>query len=337
MIPAKETETVNDCSRRGARAFASLVVCSMIAGLLLASAPAVAQDKPIEIGVLALGPRKLPIWQCGSGAPQLAAAQPHHETMPVYVKGLLDELEKLKYVEDRPGNAGKPGRHFVMDLRMGTPQELKSAARDFARKRVDFIVAIATTATRIAQEETKDNPIPILFPGISDPIGDGFVQSLARPGGVITGVSHQLVQGSGKRVELFKEMLPGLKRMVTLRRPGYGPAEKSMPQIHAVAGRLRSRSGLDRLYWEVGATGKGQARSPTIEILRTAHDQQHGPDRDQLAQGVPTFGLQVSRLIGLSAPGPSATRPAAGLPATSTRSARARSQAIAGRATDPTS
>jgi putative ABC transport system substrate-binding protein len=193
------------------------------------------------------------------------------------VKGLLDELEKLKYVEDRPGNAGKPGRHFVMDLRMGTPQELKSAARDFARKRVDFIVAIATTATRIAQEETKDNPIPILFPGISDPIGDGFVQSLARPGGVITGVSHQLVQGSGKRVELFKEMLPGLKRMVTLRRPGYGPAEKSMPQIHAVAGRLQ----IEVLDWTADTREDSLMISSMDLVIETS-----------LAQGVPTFGLQ---------------------------------------------
>jgi putative ABC transport system substrate-binding protein len=299
MISAKETETGGDCSRSSARTFASGVIGSAVAALLLALAPAAeAQDKPLEIGVLALGPRKLPVWQCGTGAPQLAAAQPHHETMPFYVRGLLDELEKLKYLENRPGNAGKPGRRFVLDLRMGTPQELRSAAREFVRKRVDFIVGIATTATRIAQEESKDNPIPILFPGISDPVGDGFVQSLARPGGFITGVSHQQVQGSGKRVELFKEMMPGLKRMITLRRPGYGPAEKSMPEIRATTGR----SQIEVLDWTFDNRGDLQALLAKVS-RETADGFMILPDsavisnmdlvlERSLEQGVPTFGLQ---------------------------------------------
>jgi putative ABC transport system substrate-binding protein len=299
MIPAKKTETGGDCPRRGPRAFASGVVCSVVATLLLASASvAIAQEKPLQIGVLALGPRKLPVWQCGSGAPQPAAAQPHHETMPFYVRGLLDELEKLKYLENRPDNAGKPGRRFVLDLRMGTPQELRSAAREFVRKRVDVIVGIATTATRIAQEESKDNPIPILFPGISDPVGDGFVQSLARPGGFITGVSHQQVQGSGKRVELFKEMVPGLKRMITLRRPGYGPAEKSMPEIRATTGR----SQIEVLDWTFDNRGDLQALLAKVS-RETADGFMILPDsavisnmdlvlERSLEQGVPTFGLQ---------------------------------------------
>src|SRR5262249_24320503 len=124
MIPSKETQTRKDRIWRGVRARVSSIVCAVIAASLLAPA-AEAQDKPLEIGGLALGPRKLPIWQCGSDGPQLASAQPHHETMPFYVRGLLDELEKLKYVENRPDNVGKPGRRFVLDLRMGTPQELR--------------------------------------------------------------------------------------------------------------------------------------------------------------------------------------------------------------------
>jgi len=75
--------------------------------------------------------------------------------------------------------------------------------------------------------------------GVSDPVKYGFVQSLAHPGGSITGVSHQVVQGSGKRVELFKEILPGLKRMLTVRVPGYVPSEKSMAEIREAADRLK--------------------------------------------------------------------------------------------------
>jgi putative ABC transport system substrate-binding protein len=297
MIPAKETETGGACIYHGARTRAASVVCTIIAAVLLTPV-AQAQDKPLEIGVLALGPRKLPIWQCGSSGPQLASAQPHHETMPFYVRGLLDELEKLKYLENRPENAGKPGRRFVLDLRMGTPQELRAAARDFVRKPVDVIVGIATTAARIAQQETKDNPIPILFPGISDPVGDGFVQSLAHPGGMMTGVSHQQVQGSGKRVELFKEMLPGLKRMITLHRPGYGPAEKSMTELRAAAARLQ----IEVLDWTFNTRDELQALLAKV-TRETADGFMILPDsavisnmdlviETSLAQGVATFGLQ---------------------------------------------
>ena len=56
----------------------------------------------------------------------------------------MDELGKLKYVENRPENAGKPGRRFVLDLRMGTLPEVKAFARELAQKPVDVIVAVAT-------------------------------------------------------------------------------------------------------------------------------------------------------------------------------------------------
>jgi hypothetical protein len=159
MIPPEETET-GDVFWSSARAIVSgrlrngacsrrRAVCAIVVAMLSASSLVVqAQEKPLEIGVLALGPRKLPVWQCGSGGPQLAAAPPHHETVPFYVRGLLDELEKLKYVENRPENAGKPGRRFVLDLRMGTLPEIRGFAREFVRKRVDVIVAVAAATVR---------------------------------------------------------------------------------------------------------------------------------------------------------------------------------------------
>jgi putative ABC transport system substrate-binding protein len=274
-------------------------VYPLIAALLLASLLAAkAQEKPLEIGVLALGPRNLPNWQCGNGIPRLAAAEPRRETMPFYVQGLLDELEKLKYVENRPDNAGKPGRRFVVDLRMGTLPEVRGFAREFVRKQVDVIVAVATVAVRIAQEETRDRPIPILMTGVSDPVGEGFLQSLARPGGFITGVSHQQVQGSGKRVELFKEMLPRLQRMITIRMLGYSVSEKSMVEIRAAADRLK----IDILDWTV--TSRAELKAVLAKVRRdTADGIMILPDsliisnidlvlETSLEQGVPTFGLQ---------------------------------------------
>jgi putative ABC transport system substrate-binding protein len=220
----------------------------IVAGLLIAiPAPGTAQEKRIEIGVLALGPRPVPVWQCGPREYRLASVERPREAMPFYVMGLRDELEKLKYVEDRPDNAGKPGRRFALDLRMGTLKEVRDYAREFARRPVDMIVGVATLAVRVAQEETRGSSMPILMTGVSDPVGEGFVSSLARPGGFITGVSHQLVQGSGKRVELFREMVPGLRRLITMRVPNYGPSEKSMEEIRAVADQLK----IEVLDWSV--------------------------------------------------------------------------------------
>jgi putative ABC transport system substrate-binding protein len=276
-----------------------IAACLIVAALGVA-APVVAQEhaKALKIGVLALGPRNIPVWRCASDGPRQAAAEPQRETIPFYVLGLLNELDKLKYVEDRPDTARLSGRRFSVDIRMGTREELAGFAREFAHKPVDVIVAVATTAVRIAQEETREHPIPILFPGISDPVGDGFVGSLARPGGFITGVSHQQVQGSGKRVELFKQMLPGLNRLITLRRPNYAPAEKSLSEIKAAAARMN----VEVIDWTVSDRAELQAALAKIS-RETADGIMILPDTlvisnldlvlsTSIEQRVPTFGLQ---------------------------------------------
>jgi putative ABC transport system substrate-binding protein len=273
-----------------------------------------AQERPIQIGVLALGPRNVPAWHCGTSDNQLASAERRRETMPFYVLGLRDELEKLRYVENRPENLAKPGRRFDLDLRMGTLQEVRRYARDFVHKHVDMIVAVATATVQVAMEESRDSSIPILMTGVSDPVGEGFMQSLARPGGFITGVSHQLVQGSGKRVELFKEMIPGLRRLITIRRPGYKPSEDSMEDIRAVAGQWK----IEVLDW--GVTSREELQ---VALAKAQWKDGDGimilPDsliisnvdlvlETSLEQRVPAFGLQdfMADWGALGAYGPSA-------------------------------
>jgi putative ABC transport system substrate-binding protein len=294
--------------RRGA-------VCLIVAGVLLPHpAPAAAQEKRIEIGVLALGPRPVPAWHCGPQSFQLASAERPRETMPFYVLGLRDELEKLKYVEDRPDNVGKPGRRFALDLRMGTIKEVRQYARDFVRRHVDMIVGVATLAVRVAQEESRDSAIPILMTGVSDPVGEGFVSSLARPGGSITGVSHQLVQGSGKRIELFRQMMPGLRRLITMRQPSYRPSDKAMEETRAVAKQLQIevqdwtvtsreelQAALGNMRWEAG---DGIMIIPDSLIISNVDLVLEA----SLAQRVPAFGLQdfMADWGALGAYGPSA-------------------------------
>lgn len=225
-----------------ARRFGALVQVGVVSAALLVFVgprPSDAEEKPLKIGVLALGPRYIPAWHCGQTDYRPGSDELKQETEPYYVLGLIEQLKKLNYIEERPENAGKPGRHFLITFRTGTPQQVKQFTHDLIADRVDIIVGVATEAVRIVQEETQNHPIPIVMTGVSDPVKYGFVQSLAHPGGSITGVSHQVVQGSGKRVELFKEILPGLKRMLTVRVPGYVPSEKSMAEIREAADRLK--------------------------------------------------------------------------------------------------
>ena len=252
----------------------------------------------MEIGVLAFGPRAIPVWSCGTGGGAAADLRPKQETMPYYVLGLREGLEKLNYVETGNEKAGRTGRRVNIDVRMGSFQQLRTYAQELSRKPVDMIVAVASAAVRIAQEETRDHPIPILFPGISDPVGEGYVQSLARPGGYITGVSHQEVQGSGKRLELFKEIVPGLRRVVTLRKANYRPSELSLVDVRATADRLK----VELVDWSVD--NRDQLKSMLAKLTRdTADGIMILPDSlvissldliipAAMAQGIPTFGLQ---------------------------------------------
>jgi putative ABC transport system substrate-binding protein len=287
---------------------------AVAAFLLSVSGPAAAQDKPIEIGVLALGPRFIPDWHCGKTDHRAGVADPRHDTKPYYVLGLVAELDKLKYVEDRPENAGRPGRRFVLNFRTGNLQQVRGYAREFAQKRVDVIVGVATASVRIAQEETRGSSIPILMVGVSDPVREKFVQSLARPGGLITGASHQSVQGTSKRVELFKEMLPGLNRLITIRMPGYTPSEKSMADIRAVTDRLN----IEVIDWIVKSRGELQAKLASV-TPGSADGFMVLPDtlaianldlviETSLAQRIPAFGMQdyMADWGAIAAYGPSA-------------------------------
>src|SRR5580700_7001811 len=158
-----------------------LVQASIVSAVLLTfvgPCPSNAQEKPLRIGVLALGPRFIPAWHCGQTDYRPGSDEPKQDTEPNYVLGLAEQLRKLNYVEERPENVGKPGRHFILTVRTGTSQQLKEFAREFVADRVDVIVGVATAAVRIAQEATHDDPLPVVMTGVSDPVEYGFIQSL---------------------------------------------------------------------------------------------------------------------------------------------------------------
>jgi putative tryptophan/tyrosine transport system substrate-binding protein len=123
-------------------------------------------------------------------------------------------LRDLEYVE---------GKNIVIEWRSaeGKRDLLAALAADLVRLKVDLIVTAGPLVTRAAKEATST--IPIVMAQDPDPVGNGFVASLARPGGNITGLSRLAPELSGKQLELLKEIVPKLSRVAvigTSTRPG---------------------------------------------------------------------------------------------------------------------
>ncbi len=140
------------------------------------------RDRPIRIGVLT------PSWG-----------------PPPQVIGLRDGLQELGYRE---------GEQFVIGVRFtqGNIRALHAAALELVKLGPDFIFAHRDGAAKAAKNAT--GRIPIVFVGVDDPVGLGLVQSFGRPGGKITGVTDLRLELGPKRLEVFHEMVPGLKRVL---------------------------------------------------------------------------------------------------------------------------
>jgi len=117
-------------------------------------------------------------------------------------------LGELGYVE---------GQNIVIEWRFakGKLDRLDEFAAEFVRLKVDAIVAGAPSSTRAAKKATSTIPIVMAFD--HDPVANGFVASLARPGGNITGLSTLAPEISGKQLEILKEIVPRLSRVAVLR------------------------------------------------------------------------------------------------------------------------
>jgi ABC-type uncharacterized transport system substrate-binding protein len=123
------------------------------------------------------------------------------------IEAFRQALRELGYVE---------GKNIVIEWRSaeGKAERLAALASELVRLKVDAIVTGGATNTRAAKEAT--HTIPIVMAQDSDPVGSGFVASLARPGGNITGLATLAPQLSGKRLELLKEIVPRLSRAAVL-------------------------------------------------------------------------------------------------------------------------
>jgi putative ABC transport system substrate-binding protein len=175
------------------------------------------QPKIPYVGVLSLGR--------GDGSDASAAT----------LDAFMPALRELGYTEGQ--NVG-----FDRKFADGDTNKLTELAQQLVERRVDAIVAFATPAARAAKRATS--AIPIIAIGMADPVEDELASSLARPGGNVTGTTFLGPELVSKRLQLLKEIIPNLSRVVVLWHPGaYGERTMAgmLKEIESAAKSLGAR------------------------------------------------------------------------------------------------
>ena len=220
-----------------------LTLCSL---LLAPCFPAEAQQ-----------PRKIPL------IVRLAIASRSSESARIEV--FRQGLRELGYVE---------GKNIVIEWRFAERKldRLPAHAAEAVRLKVDVIVTAGSASTRAAKAATST--IPIVMSNDNDPVGDGFVASLARPGGNITGLSNFAPELSGKRLEILREVLPKLSRVAVLgtsTNPGYAQVIKEVELAAKAFGvKLQYEDVLDSNGIETAFRAASKGRADGVLVLTSA-------------------------------------------------------------------
>jgi len=146
------------------------------------------------------------------------------------LKGLRDGLKELGLEE---------GKHFVLHVRdaRGDLTAAREAASNLEAEKVDLIVTFSTSTSLAAKRATKS--VPIVFYAGADPVSFGLIQSIAKPGGRLTGIYGRTVELTAKRFELLKEMVPRLHRVITFYNPDNPTAVLSLKDAREAARQLK--------------------------------------------------------------------------------------------------
>ena len=173
-----------------------------------------------------------------------------------WVPAFVQRLRELGWIE---------GRTVVLEVRWaeGRPERFTEIAAEFVRLKVEVIMTYSTAAVIAAKQATSI--IPIVFVAAGDPVGTGLVASLARPGGNITGTSAQTPELAGKRVELLRDVIPGLRRLAIMANVGNPGSVLEMGEAQAAARKL----GLEVTTSEIR---RAEDITPAFEALRDRAD-----------------------------------------------------------------
>jgi len=176
-----------------------------------------------------------------------------------YLSGFVQGLSELGWTD---------GRNMQMDVRWanGNVDRLRMFAKELVDLQPDVILANTTPVPAALQRETRT--IPIVFVTVSDPVGAGFVASLSRPGGNLTGFIHLEESVGGKWLELLTEIAPGVKRVALLFNPDTAPGGGSyfLPSfesaarsfnVEPIAAPVRSDAEIETVITSLGRAPRG--------------------------------------------------------------------------------
>jgi putative tryptophan/tyrosine transport system substrate-binding protein len=144
------------------------------------------------------------------------------------VAAFQGRLQELGWIE---------GRTVVIERRWaeGRTERYAEIAAEFVRLKVDIIV---TSGSAVPQVKQATSTIPIVFAVAADPLGSDLVASLARPGGNVTGLSLQSNDLAAKRLEILRDIIPGLRRLAVFANAGYAASALELRDIQAIARKL---------------------------------------------------------------------------------------------------
>ena len=153
------------------------------------------------------------------------------------------------------------GRNLTIEYRWaeGVVPRAGEIAAEYAQQKVDVIVVSGDAQVLAAKRATA--AIPIVIAAAADPVGNGLVESLARPGGNVTGMSRQLTDSTGKRLEVLQEFLPGIRRVAILFNAANPLTAPELNTARAAAANL----GLDTVKCEIR---RAEDVVPAIEIAQ---------------------------------------------------------------------
>jgi ABC-type uncharacterized transport system substrate-binding protein len=208
--------------------------------------------------------------QQASRSKRIAVLMPYLESDPVanaWLGALLQRLSELGWTD---------GASLKIETRWtaSEPERIERFSKELIELQPDLLFTDSTPQTAVFQHETHSTPI--VFVMVSDPVGSGFVASLAHPGGNITGFTHQEASIAGKWLQLLKEIIPAFRRVAIMFNPETAPYVRSyyLPLIPTVAksldvetivGAVRTESEADALITSLGhEPGSGLIVMPDI-------------------------------------------------------------------------
>jgi putative ABC transport system substrate-binding protein len=173
-----------------------------------------------------------------------------------WTAAFVQRLRELGWIE---------GRNVAIEYRWaeGRSELFAEIAAELVRLKVDVIAVGGTAAVDAAKHATP--VIPIVFATVGDPVSSGFVASLARPGGNITGLSTMSADIAGKRLELLREVVPGFRRLAIMGNAGNSFIVAELGDVHAAA----STFGLEVATFEIR---RAEDLAPAFEALKGRTD-----------------------------------------------------------------